>query len=122
MTHDEQVALVEAKLKDSPNDWQNKVFSLILKIPSGYLISYGHLAHWANREYDLNINAQNTAWLRKRLYGILGHETDIPIHRIATQGDAESTKDHSYTQTVNREKRTAEGTYPVPKWWTEPLT
>ena len=122
MTHDEQVALVEAKLNGSPNDWQNKVFSLILKIPPGYLISYGHLAQWANREYGLNLRPRNTAWLRGKLYGILGHDTDVPIHRIATQGDAESTKDHPHTQAVNREKRTAEGTYPVPKWWTEPIT
>lgn len=98
------------------------MFSLILRIPSGYLISYGHLARWANREYGLSLNPRNTAWLRGKLYGILGHDTDIPIHRIATQGDAESTKDQPYTKIVNRQKRTAEGTYPNPKWFTGSLT
>ena len=118
MTHEEQLALVVSKLNGSPNDWQNKVFSLIQRIPSGYLVSYGHLAQWANRQYGLTLGPRNTAWLRGKLYGILGHDTDIPIHRIATQGDPNSTKDHPYTQTINREKRTAEGTYPTPTWYT----
>jgi alkylated DNA nucleotide flippase Atl1 len=121
MTHDEQIALVDAKLAGSPNDWQRKVFSLILRIPSGYLISYSQLAHCANKEFGLNLGPRNTAWLRGKLYGILGHDTDIPIHRIATQGDAESTKDHPYTQSVSREKRTAEGTYPILRWFTGSL-
>lgn len=119
MTHQEQVSLVEAKLAGSPNEWQVKVFSLILEIPSGYLISYGELARQANRKFNLQLGPRNTAWLRGKIYGILGHETDIPIHRIATQGDAGSTKDHPYTQRVNREKRTAEGNYPNPKWYTK---
>lgn len=121
MTHEEQIALVESRLTDSPNDWQLKVFSLIndKNIPPGYLVSYGELARQANREFGLQLGPRNTAWLRGRLYGIVGHEANIPIHRIATQGDAESTKDHPYTQQVNREKRTAEGSYPKPKWPTK---
>lgn len=122
MTHEEQIALVDAKLVGSPNDWQRKVFSLILKIPSGYMVSYGQLARCANQEYDLNLGPRNTAWLRGKLYGIVGHDTDIPIHRIATQGDAESTKDQPYTKIVNRDKRSAEGTYPTPKWFTGSLS
>ena len=117
MTHEEQIALVESKLAGSPNDWRRNVFDLILRIPAGYLISYGDLARWANREHGLHIGPRNAGWLRARIYDIVGHETDIPIHRIATQGDAESTKDQPYTQVVNRQKRTAEGTYPHPKWY-----
>lgn len=121
MTHEEQIALVDEKLAGSPNDWQRKVFSLILNIPFGYLVSYGQLAHCANGEYGLTLGPRNTAWLRGKLYGILGHDTDIPIHRIATQGDAESTKDQPHTKVINRHKRMAEGTYPTPKWYTGSL-
>jgi len=118
MTREEQMALVKSKLAGSPNEWRLKVFSLINdeNIPSGYLISYGELTRQANREFGLRLGPRNTAWLRGKLYGIVGHETDIPIHRIATQGDAASTKDQPETQQVNREKRTAEGSYPNPKW------
>ena len=117
MTHEEQVTQVESQLAGAPGEWRLKVFSLICRVPPGYLISYGELARWANREYGLRLNPRNTAWLRGQIYGIIGHDTQIPIHRIATQGDAESTKDHEYTQKVNREKRMGEGTYPHPKWY-----
>ena len=117
MTTDEQISLVRSTLSGSPHNWQLKVFDLIRRIPSGYLISYGELARWANREYNLQLCPQNTAWLRKALYHIIGHDTDIPLHRIATQWDAESSKDHPYTQQINRQKRMAEGTYPHPKWY-----
>lgn len=122
MTREEQIALVNANLAGSPNDWQRKVFSLILRIPSGYLISYGQLARCANREYNLNLVPRNMAWLRGKLYSILGHDTDVPLHRIATQGDAESMKDQPETKTVNRNKRSAEGTYPTPRWYTGSLS
>jgi len=117
MTYQEQVTLVESGLAGSSDDWRVKVFRLIQRIPAGHLISYGELARWANQEFGLHLNPRNMAWLRGQIYGIIGHETEIPIHRIATQGDTESTKDHEYTQQVNREKRTAEGTYPHPKWY-----
>lgn len=118
MTHEEQKALAESRLAGSPNEWQLKVFSLINdeNIPSGYLISYGELTWRANQTFGLNLRPRNTAWLRGKIYGIVGHETDIPIHRIATQGDAESTKDQPETQKVNKAKRTTEGSYPNPKW------
>lgn len=90
MTHEEQVSLVEAKLPGSPDAWRVKVFRL---------------------------SPRNTAWLRGQIYGIVGHDAEISIHRIAPQGDAESTKDHEHTQKVNREKRTAEGSYPHPTWY-----
>ena len=48
VTASEQVALLESVLKDSPNDWQIKVFRLMRRIPSGTLVSYGNLAKWAN--------------------------------------------------------------------------
>jgi len=121
MTHEEQITLVKANLAGSPNEWQLKVFSLFndKDIPSGYLISYGELARQANHKFGLRLGPRNVAWLRGKLYGILGHDTDIPIHHIANQDDAESTKDHPHTQKINREKRTAEGSYPKPKWVTK---
>lgn len=116
MTHAEQVALVESELADSPNDWQLKVFRLILNVPSGHLISYGNLAKWANQEFGLSLRPRNTAWLRAKIYGIVGHETDIPIHRIANEGDVNSTRDHPYTQEVNAQRRSAEGFFAKPRW------
>ena len=116
MTHDEQVTLVESHLAGSPNDWQRKVFRLILAIPSGHLISYGNLARWANQEHDLRLRPRNTAWLRKHIYHIIGHDTEIPIHRVANEGDVKSTRDHEYTQEINHKKRSAEGSLHNPIW------
>ena len=107
---------MESRLTGSPNDWQLKVFSLILKIPPGHLVSYGNLAKWANQEFGLSLRPRNTAWLRGKLYSIVGHETDIPIHRIANEGDVNSTLDHPYTQQVNAQKRAAEGFFNKPRW------
>ena len=124
MTYQEQVDLVQSKLVGSPQDWQLKVFSLILEIPPGHLISYGNLARWANQKFGLQLRPRNTAWLRGKIYGILcgksghvtGHETDIPIHRIANEGDLKSSKDHEYTQEVNHRRRSAEGSRYNPVW------
>ena len=124
MTYQEQIDLVQSKLAGSPKDWQLKVLSLILDISPGHLISYGNLARWANQKFDLRLRPRNTAWLRGKIYGILcgesghviGHATDIPIHRIANEGDLKSSKDHEYTQEVNHRRRSAEGSRHNPVW------
>ena len=126
MTHKGQIALVQSRLAGSPSDWQLKVFSLIndVDIPPGHLISYGNLARWANHQFGLQLRPRNTAWLRGKIYHILtsesdhvlAHATDIPIHRVANEGDLKSTKDHEYTQKVNHEKRSAEGSRYYPVW------
>lgn len=112
----EQISLLEKELSGSANEWRLKVLSLIQQIPSGSLISYGNLARWANREYGLDLGPRNTAWLRKKIYWIIGHSTDIPIHRVANDGDTRSALDHPVTQEINRRKRGAEGSLHHPTW------
>jgi alkylated DNA nucleotide flippase Atl1 len=116
-TEEQQAAFVESQLKGSPNDWKVKTFHLIHKIPRGYLITYGDLAKWVNKEYGLKIISQNTARLRGEIYDLIQHDTDIPIHRIAKKGDTESSYDHKVTQQFNRRKRGDEGTLRNPKWY-----
>lgn len=116
LTEDEQLTLLESALKGSSNEWRLKVLSLVRQIPPGSLISYGNLARWANKEFGLDIGPRNAAWLRKKIYWIVGHDTSIPIHRIANDGDTKSTRDHSITQHINRHKRSEEGSFYNPVW------
>ncbi len=119
MTYDEQVALVGHKLAGSPNDWQLKVFALVLLLKPGELISYGNLARWANEKHGLQLRPRNTAWLRKHIYHILGTNgqgIQIPVHRVANEGDLKSTRDHAETQEINHAKRSAEGSLYHPVW------
>jgi alkylated DNA nucleotide flippase Atl1 len=116
LTETEQIALLERELRGSPNEWRLKVLALIRRVPSGCLISYGNLARWANKEYGLDTGPRNTAWLRKKIYGVIGHDTDIPIHRVANDGDTSSSLDHPVTQHINRIKRGEEGSLRSPVW------
>ena len=116
LTEAEQVALLEPALKDSPDEWQFKVLGLIQQIPTGHLISYGNLARWAKNEYGLKLTPRNTAWLVKKIYYLIGHDTDIPLHRVASTDDAKSARDSAVTQRFNRHKRTAEGSFHHPVW------
>ncbi len=116
LTAAEQTAFVQDALKNSPNDWQLKVFSLIMEIPSGHLISYGELASWTNQKFGLTLGSRNTAWLRKRIYKVIGHDTMIPIHRVTNSGDTTSASDHCVTQEFNKNKRAKEGSFNNPIW------
>lgn len=112
-------AEVERELRQSKDEWEHKVYLLILEIPSGHVITYGGLARRANALHDLNIVPRNVANLRRKLYGWLTHDTDVPLHRIATQGDAQSKFDQPLTQQYNERLRTAEGSWPQPQWLTD---
>jgi alkylated DNA nucleotide flippase Atl1 len=112
-----ELGLIESELRSSKNQWRWKVTSLITEIPSGYLITYGELANCAKKEHGLNIQARNVAWLRKRLYGILGHDTEVPLHRIAKKGDVGSWADSEKTRSYNNRLRADEGSLQNPKWY-----
>lgn len=107
---------LEEQLRKSKNEWQYKVYQLINEVPPGHVITYGGLAKRANRKYGLNINARNVANLRRRLYGLLTHDTEVPLHRMAKAGDALSQFDSPETQKYNQRLRTPEGSWPEPKW------
>lgn len=99
-------------------DWEQKVKQLINDdiIPSGYLISYGRLAELVNQKHGLNIGPRNVAYLRRKLYGILGHQTNVPLHRIAKKGDVKSLFDSERTRKENNLRRGKEGSLTNPKW------
>jgi alkylated DNA nucleotide flippase Atl1 len=107
---------VEAELKKSKNQWEYKVFLLIQELPAGCVITYGGLAKRANSRFGLNLVPRNIANLRRKLYLRCGHDTNIPLHRIATQGDGMSKNDSPITQVYNQRLRSAEGSWPEPKW------
>lgn len=116
LMEDEQIALLEVALRGSHDEWRLKVVGLIRQVPTGCLISYGNLAKWARQEFGLDIGPRNAAWLRKKIYWTVGHDTDIPIHRVANDGDTRSTRDHPVTQHINRYKRSAEDSLDHPVW------
>ena len=97
--------------------WRRVVFNLILRIPPGRLASYGRLASLAEDETGANPGARNVAWLRRKLYEIFGHDTDVPLHRVATAGDVASINDSADTRTENNLRRAAEGSLGRP--WSE---
>lgn len=113
----EQMVLLERVLKAPRKEWRLQALRIIRQIPSGSLISYGNLAAWTNQEYGTSITPLNTAWLRKKIYHTIGHATDIPIHRIATDGDTRSINDEKVTQEFNRRKRMTEGSLYRPHWY-----
>jgi alkylated DNA nucleotide flippase Atl1 len=99
-------------------DWQKKARQLINDdvIPPGYLISYGRFAEIVNQKHGLNISPRNVAYLRRKLYGILGHQTSVPLHRIAKKGDVKSLFDSDRTKKENNLRRGKEGSLTDPKW------
>ncbi|MDX2470837.1 MAG: hypothetical protein QNL04_09725 [SAR324 cluster bacterium] len=99
----------------SKNDWHNNALQLIRKIPSGFLVSYGVLNEALVVCYGYGPGARQVARFRKKLYGELGHETDIPLHSIAKKDD-ESLADSEETREKNTKKREAEGFFKNPKW------
>ena len=108
---------IEEKLKKSENQWHWHVAQAISEVPRGYLATYGAIAEVVNQDYHLNIGARNVAWLRKKLYSLLSHNTKVPLHRIAKEGDVESLGDSETTKMYNDRLREEEGSLANPKWW-----
>ena len=96
----------------SEGEWA--VAQAILKIPAGRLITYRCLSQLA-LGYDAS---RSTARLRRKLYGLLGHGTKVPLHRIAKQGDLNSCHDSVKTRRENNRRRLKERT-PLDDsaWW-----
>lgn len=107
---------IEKDLRKSKNEWQFKVYQLIRQIPPGCVITYGGLAKRVNAKHGLAVNARNVGYLRNKLYHLLGYDSDVPLHRIAKKWDAESEWDHPETKKHNKRLRSAEGSWPDPKW------
>jgi len=115
-TKEEQMAYLDSELGNALNGKGRAVLDVIYRIPSGVLISYGNLARWVNKEHGANLGPRHVASFRKRIYQTIGHDTDIPIHRIANDRDIHSTLDHPVTQEFNRIKRNDEGFFLKPVW------
>ena len=98
-------------------EWRWHATQIIAEIPSGYLATYGCVAEFANQQHGLNIIARNVAWLRKHLYELLSHDTQIPLHRVAKVGDVNSLKDSVKTKSYNDRLRQQEGSLTNPRWW-----
>jgi len=107
---------VEAQLRKSKDEWEYKVYQLIKEIPEGCVITYGGLANRCNSKFGLNINARNVGNLRRKLYGLLTHDTDLPLHRVGKKGDPLSKFDQPITQEYNKRLRGKEGAWPEPVW------
>lgn len=99
------------------NSWRRHVYEMIEKVPEGSLATYGKIADLVGERTGRNPGARNVAWLRKRLYGYLGHDIDFPLHRIAKAGDVDSMADSDETKEKNDEKREREGSLRNPKWY-----
>ena len=95
--------------------WRRHALDVIRQIPSGWLATYGRIAELV-RQRGYSVNARNIAWLRERLYGILGHDTDVSLHRIARVGDINSLADSEDTKELNDRLRREEGFFENQQW------
>lgn len=87
------------------------------QVLEGRLASYSRIAELVEQKLGYNPGSRNIAWLRKKLYWVLSHETDeVPLHRIAKCGDVKSLADSKETRATNNEKRGREGSLANPQW------
>ena len=107
---------IKLELCGSKNQWRWFAAKEIDSVPRGRLATYGYIANVVNGKYGLSISARNVGWLRKYLYGKLSHDTNVPLHRIAKQGDVLSCWDSDETKACNAKKRGEEGSIKFPKW------
>ena len=107
---------LDAFLDETGSPWRRRAFEVICETPSGWLISYGRIAGILFERFGINVSPRNIGWLRNRLYSILTHETDVPLHRVATQWDVDSENDSDETKELNDELRGQEGSLTNPKW------
>ena len=113
---EEELNRVEKQLRNSKNEWQWHVTQIIAEIPPGHLATYGFIAKIANQRFGHAIISRNVAWLRVHLYGLLTHDTQIPLHRVAKVGDVESLADSDETKKYNDRLRGQEGSLKNPVW------
>ncbi len=107
----------EKQLRNSKDEWQWHVTRIITEIPSGHLATYGCITEIANQCFGHTLIPRNVAWLRKHLYGLLSHDTQVPLHRVAKTGDVESLADSDETKEYNDRLRRREGSLENPVWW-----
>ena len=113
----EDLARLEDTLRASPQGWQWHVATLIARVPTGRLITYGRLAEWANTSYGLHLGASNVAWLRRHLQNLLGDAAALPLHRLAKTGDPYSRRESPARKRLNDQLRAPEGSLAHPLWW-----
>lgn len=98
-----------------PGNWRHTAFSMIKQIPPGHVASYGYVADRVNA-HGHSVSARNIAWLRHKLYEELGHETIVPLHRLAKSGDIHSLADSEETRAINDRLRRNEGFFDNPRF------
>ena len=111
---DEELRNIEEQLLEKP--WRWYVTQTIAQIPCGYLATYGYIATITNKQHNLNIIPRNVAWLRKHLYSLLTHDTQVPLHRVAKFDDVNSLADSIKTKNYNDRLRGQEGSLTNPFW------
>lgn len=114
---EEELQSIEKQLRNSKDEWQWHVTRIITEIPSGHLATYGCIAEIANQRFGHTLIPRNVAWLRRHLYGLLTHDTHVPLHRVAKVGDVESLADSGATKECNDRLRGQEGSLENPVWW-----
>lgn len=92
--------------------WQIRMIQIMEGIPFGILATYGDLAEMAGNRNG----ARSVGALRRTLYGLLGHESAFPLHRICSKGDVGSWNDSEETREVNNRLRGREGSLTNPRW------
>lgn len=108
---------LEQILRNSTNEWRWHVTTVIKRIPTRRIATYGTIARVANEEFGLHIIARNVAWLRLYLYNVTNRDTSLPLHRIAKVGDTEMRYDSERTRSDGMILRRREGSVRNPTWW-----
>ena len=111
---EEELKRIEEQLREK--EWRWHVTKLIAQIPPSCLATYGCIAAIANNRHGLKIIPRNVAWLRKHLYCLLTHDTQVPLHRVAKFGDVNSFADSVKTKSYNDKLRGQEGSLKNPCW------
>jgi len=114
---EKELSNFEEELRNSPGEWQWHAARVISEIPPGYLATYGKIADIVNRRYGHHINATNVAWLRRKIYELLTHDTQVPLHRVAKKGDVDSLGDSETTKSYNDRLRVQDGSLKNTLWW-----
>lgn len=111
----EELEKIREQLEQNP--WRWDVAKVIAEIPSGHLATYKCIAQIANRRHGHNLIPRNIAWLRRHLYELLTHDTQVPLHRVMGIGDVNSCHDSAKTKCYNDRLRGQEGSLTKPKLW-----